>query len=614
MSTVISTSRTATTQQLTPTRPAAAQSLAQVTETPPIAALLGDSMISGSTAAAAEPNRLDLSASGEPVAQLSEEMAALLSDVGGRDVTGRNDQPGRIRVTRRASVQPTANRGPSIHPQNQAFATQQAFAQQFTALAGSKGEFHSLMAEAFGPQYNASKAEAFRQKALAGDTSFLPPIRYLSDSDLQGGLGAFDKQAGVIYLSENVRGNPDLAKQVYAEEFGHFLDSTLNRSDTQGDEGEMFRRLIGGERLSAADKLAIRTDNDQGVISVAGKDVKVEFWSLRKSIKKAGNSIKKRTSQAAAAVKSAVQSTGRNLIAKPAKALGRAGSRLVDKSLTVFDKILPAQAGEKWYHKLSNVVRSAARMPIEMTGNNIRANSEMFQALGQGSLKRAWRAFLSGSRDAIGKPIGTLLNGIGGLVSMFRSPEHDGVRRLNEAERTHFREIYGDSLDLDAVKIGIGPTDNGRSHAHRDTLIIHMDPSRVGADGVLNRATLDHEMAHIWQYQNGGGNIFEDSTWNKRAKRNRDLNEDEVYEWSRYYGSGVPFNELNGESQAELIADFSQHVGALDAGTIFRLVPGSLGGEFITPVVAGTETPEDIALTAYLKAALRDVRRGRGAP
>ncbi|SVD72642.1 uncharacterized protein METZ01_LOCUS425496, partial [marine metagenome] len=183
------------------------------------------------------------------------------------------------------------------------------FKEQFGAKAANKEEFHAFMTEVFGENYDKTTAEAFRQRALLGDYSWLPPIRFASNEALGGANGAYDTQAGVVYLNENLRSNPRLAAQTFVEEAGHHLDSKLNQSDTVGDEGEMFRRVLSGEALTAAQVHDIRTEDDTGTITVDGKEIEVEFWNPFKAV---GN-----------AISSAAKAVG-NAISGAAKAVGNA--------------------------------------------------------------------------------------------------------------------------------------------------------------------------------------------------------------------------------------------------------------------------------------------------
>jgi len=173
------------------------------------------------------------------------------------------------------------------------------FAQRFGDLASRPAEFNQLMQQVFGPNMDQGTAEAFRQKALQGNVDWLPKIEVLSEQNMRGGLGAYDAQRDVIYLNEKVLADPSKAVAVYAEEVGHALDQRLNKTDTKGDEGEMFRRLLGGEKLSAADIKSIRSENDKGTVNVNGREVQVEFFlkkiakAVKKAVKGVGNAIKK---------------------------------------------------------------------------------------------------------------------------------------------------------------------------------------------------------------------------------------------------------------------------------------------------------------------------------
>jgi len=176
---------------------------------------------------------------------------------------------------------------------------QQLFKQQFGQLARNRAEFHALMQKVFGGGYDKQKAEQFRQLALRGDFSWLPPIRFLDNSAMNGAQGGYDKESGVVFLNSNLLQNPSLAASVYVEEVGHHLDAELNVTDTRGDEGEMFRRVLAGENLTTQQIQAIRNENDAGYVQVDGKTVKVEnFFKkiggfFKKTVKSIGNSFTK---------------------------------------------------------------------------------------------------------------------------------------------------------------------------------------------------------------------------------------------------------------------------------------------------------------------------------
>jgi|GEM_PF-6816280 len=98
-----------------------------------------------------------------------------------------------------------------------------------------------------------------------GDFSGLPPIVLLPASSMPGAAGAYAISTGTIYLNQDWLAGATEAQPmaVITEELGHHLDGLLNAVDTPGDEGELFARLLAGEKLSAADLLALRTQTDQ---------------------------------------------------------------------------------------------------------------------------------------------------------------------------------------------------------------------------------------------------------------------------------------------------------------------------------------------------------------
>ena len=159
-----------------------------------------------------------------------------------------------------------------------------AFKQEFAAKAANKQEFDAFMQQVYGDKYDKGMAEQFRQQALAGDFSFLPDVKFVDAATLQGDNGAYNAEEGVVYINKDLAASdPAKAAQTFVEEAGHHLDAKLNTADTQGDEGEMFRRVLGGEQLSQQQINEIRNDDDHGTITVDGKQVEVEFcWEIRR--------------------------------------------------------------------------------------------------------------------------------------------------------------------------------------------------------------------------------------------------------------------------------------------------------------------------------------------
>ena len=175
------------------------------------------------------------------------------------------------------------------------------FMEQFADKARNPEAFHKLMSQVYGKNYDRKKAEGLRKRALRGDFAWLPKVKFLSNADISGANGAYDSETGTIFLNEKLADDPELAAATFSEEVGHHLDRELNETDTAGDEGEMFRRLLGGESLSQAQIQELRAENDKGTIRVDGQEVEVEFFlkKLKKKAKKAAKKIKNKVKKVA---------------------------------------------------------------------------------------------------------------------------------------------------------------------------------------------------------------------------------------------------------------------------------------------------------------------------
>ena len=83
-----------------------------------------------------------------------------------------------------------------------------------------------------------------------GETRDLPPIELLQGSAMPGAAGAFAQATGTVYINRDwlQASNTKEIVNVLTEEYGHYLDNQLNKTDTAGDEGAVF-----AEQLLAAD-------------------------------------------------------------------------------------------------------------------------------------------------------------------------------------------------------------------------------------------------------------------------------------------------------------------------------------------------------------------------
>jgi Ca2+-binding RTX toxin-like protein len=145
----------------------------------------------------------------------------------------------------------------------QSFANQPSFWQNFEL--------------AFGQNYDRTQAAAIRQSAIDG--TFMQPIQVLSDEAMGQASGAYSALTDTIYLRDSLVSNGDLESiwTVIVEELGHKIDSVVNKVETPGDEGAIFRLLVSGKSLSADLLSELRTEDDWGTITVDCQALVVEM-------------------------------------------------------------------------------------------------------------------------------------------------------------------------------------------------------------------------------------------------------------------------------------------------------------------------------------------------
>lgn len=137
--------------------------------------------------------------------------------------------------------------------------------------AAASGELGRVAAEAFGLLSVPESVWELQQAWAAGQFSDFPAIDQVPGSSLAGARGAFVAETGSILLNQDWLNGASEAEllAVLAEEVGHHLDGRFNSSDTPGDEGELFSRLLLGQRPSASERMRIANDNDAIQVSLA---------------------------------------------------------------------------------------------------------------------------------------------------------------------------------------------------------------------------------------------------------------------------------------------------------------------------------------------------------
>jgi hypothetical protein len=521
-----------------------------------------------------------------------------------------------------------------VDPRERAIRDQ--FAAQFGALAKDAEKFHALMKQVYGEGYDRAKAEAFRESALNGDYSWLPKIRFVGADTLGGANGAYDQASGTVILNQEL--DPSTMAQTFVEEAGHHLDAQLNKVDTRGDEGEMFRRLLGGERLSATEMRAINNENDKGVITVDGKKIEVEFWNPIKAVvgavkgaaKAVGGAVKDTVKGVVKGVVSVaegvvkgissffkglfhgitgffsnlvhgrVQDAFKALWKGVDEALLKSTGQILNGAMTGVEDV--AMGAASLLGPLKNPVkavlrrgfdaarslimgtwdalRGAANNIAEGTGQFLRGFGKLFvldfkgafKDMGMGALKVAVQTPIDAAIMIGGKHVSAIQT----LVGLEKAG-----RKLTDAEIAVLKKVYGDTIDYDQVRIKEGFAGvwslNDRPFAHGNTIYMK--------DNTITDALLVHEMAHVWQHQNGGTDFMSEALMSQWWGNG--------YDWEKSV-PGTKWAELEPEQQAKFLE------AAFESG--FFDGPGR------------TFVHNGVDYTDYLKDALKQVRAGQGAP
>ena len=596
------------------------------------------------------------------------------------------------------------------------------FQEQFAAAASDPEAFHETMRTAFGDAYDVGQAEALRQKALAGDFSWLPRVEYVGADVLGGANGAYDKQAGVVYLNEALRGS-ELAAQTFVEEAGHHIDTLINKSDAAGDEGELFRRILGGESLSQAQIQEVKAENDMGTITVDGREVQVEFWNPFKAIGKAvsgaAKAVGKAVSGAAKAVGNAVSGAakavgqavgkaatgvwngiktvgetvfdtvktigkgiggavwgtlkgigggiwnfGKNLFqGHIVDAFGALGEGFLDAGRAVLDgadKIF-LQAPQRLANGLINgaqevfsgatellgplgkyvrfvsdrvfdagrtatnmtfgTLRDVARAPFELGMDFVqdlgRSAGHLFKGEFGQAAKSFGGAFLNLGKGVAGRGLDVLMRNVQGLTDIVelaagREPSRPLSEVLTPDQMAEMRAIYGDSIDFDLVRVKQGSwTHDLGMAAHVVGNTVYLPNSDFNADGSLTSSGFDtaiHEMGHVWQNQNGGGDYIHEALWANAVASVETGNRNNAYNWRLAVAEGKSFAQMNPEQQADLIEQAA--LALRDDGRITADDWASISQPGDSPMRFALSDQE----LAVVLDALESVRAGVGAP
>lgn len=168
-------------------------------------------------------------------------------------------------------------------------------------------------------------------------------------------------------------------------------------------------------------------------------------------------------------------------------------------------------------------------------------------------------------------------------------------RPLHPEELDYVKKIFGDSIDYGKVRITrdhwfssgstrvIGNTIHFTSDYGDDFHFLDNPRQDLSREGY---ATLAHEMAHVWQYQNGGFAYAPEALIKQAAAAYATGSRNTAYDWRIAYDWDLPWESWGPEQQATAIEDWNKAFYAGDDETMRILAP------YMEKVRAGEGAPQ----------------------
>jgi uncharacterized repeat protein (TIGR01451 family) len=135
-------------------------------------------------------------------------------------------------------------------------------------------DFEDKMALAFGQERS---VDELRSTWLTGKIYF-PLIEIRMQAELGGAYGAFSRDTGKIYLSQELisSNSTNLVSSILLEEYGHYVDTQLNTTDSIGDEGAIFSAAVQGKALEPEQIHQLKSTDDKATITIEEQMIQIE--------------------------------------------------------------------------------------------------------------------------------------------------------------------------------------------------------------------------------------------------------------------------------------------------------------------------------------------------
>ena len=159
---------------------------------------------------------------------------------------------------------------------NSAIASSQELLTQFSLSE----DLIADLSVAFGSDYDSDAAQELISQWQTGEFAAFPEFEIRSAAEINGANGAYSTDTNKIYISEEyLLANANDVKAVsnlILEEYGHFVDASINTVDAAGDEGAIFSGLVQGESFTESELQQLQLENDQAIITLDGQEIAIE--------------------------------------------------------------------------------------------------------------------------------------------------------------------------------------------------------------------------------------------------------------------------------------------------------------------------------------------------
>jgi hypothetical protein len=422
--------------------------------------------------------------------------------------------------------------------------------------ATDQTRYYQVLDNCFGLDYYRTAAEAIRGRILRGDFAWLPTVEIVAPEALKGFPAAFAYRENRVFMSSSV---PAASRAVlYLEEVGHQFDIGVRRGDSPGDEGELFRRLVLGEVLSAAEVAEIKAQDDMDTITIEGRLVDVEYFFGSGFVKAGLDGVRGGAKWVATSAKSAWETTA-SAASTASGAIAAAANASWNGATTLSTWIAQGAAASgdyladvakrsplavaKQLSILKNGLSSMATADLAGLKQFVKATERIAQGDFKGGVADLYASMATMAVAGFDVALVSSLDQVS-LAQEFLGFEKPG-RSLTVAEISELRPIFENKLNFGKVIVKSGFAGiysfSDRPFTVRYTIYLK--------EKAADLALLAHESTHAWQFEQRGDSYVRESIQAQTANK---LGVGPGYDWT---GASLTrrWSDLNPEQEAGFV-------------------------------------------------------------